>query len=555
MTGTFPQMRLALLGVVVSGVLCLTAFGADIRLSAPDVGLRSVETVDPQGSDRVVVHVDVPARDVQEMWMPSWIVPRQERKWSLSTESAPQSGIPYVAYFNATGTNAFSIGAESLVWDTKIVSKINQEKGVWEVTVTVVAGPGGALRPFAVTLDRRSVEWTEALADWRNSLSVPKGTYPADAWKPVYCSWYAKHAAIDQNWVEQTAAIASELGFKTFILDDGWSYDEAKRVNPETIKTWYRDTGRWNAFSKVKFPNFKAHREKMRAFGLNYVVWVSPYFVGTRSESYLKYGFDKKGEKPFEGNVLADPTDRAFMDAVDEQLVGLMKESDLDGLKIDFLDYIRPSVEKPRGAVSLAYLERLMGKLRAVKPNGLFEFRQSYATPLTAHLATQFRVGDVPFEWLANLLGVAQIRVTMGDGVPIHSDPICWGLAETPDNINRHFLAAMAGVPMLSMDLERMSDEERSIVRRWISFYVKHIERFQREGRWHVDYRNGGVAFLTSVCTDEILVIVNEADSLRRLRPQLCGKKAVVLNLTFETLDLGCGMTVPPADARIGSVR
>jgi len=529
--------------------VALVAFGDPANLEVPPPGSRAVRTVDPKGADHVVIRVDVPACDVQEMWMPSYLVPRQERKWWLSAESAPQLDMPYVAYFNVAGRNVFSIGSASLVWDTKIGSKINQEKGVWEVTITVAAGPEGKLRPFDVTLDRRAVGWTDALDDWRKSLPYPKGTFPDGAWKPVYCSWYARHAAIEQAWVERTAAIASDLGFRTFILDDGWSYDEAKRVNPETIKTWYRDTGRWDRFSKVKFPDFKAHRERMRALGLNYIVWVSPYFVGTRSEAYVKYGFDKKGDKPFEGNVLADPADRAFMDSVDDQLVRLMKESDLDGLKIDFLDYILPSVEKPRGAASLAYVEGLMAKLRAVKPDGLFEFRSGYATPLTAHLATQFRAGDVPFEWLANLLGIAQIRVTMGDGVPIHSDPIFWAATETPDNVNRHFIAAMAGVPMLSMDLEKLSARDRGLVRRWLDFYAAHVEKFQRKGRWRVTYRNGGISHLLAALGDERLVIVNDADAFGRLLPELKGRKAVILNLTYETLDLGGGMKLAPADA------
>lgn len=545
-------MRTRNLAMAVCGLLMMAAamiWGAEARLETPSIGERVVATVDPQGENRVVVRVDVPVRDVQEMWMPAWIVPRQDRKWWISAESAPQCDMPYVAYFNTAGRNAFSIGSASLEWDTKIGSKINQEAGVWEVTMTVVAGSEGSLRPFAVTLDRRAVDWIVALSDWRASLGLPKADSPDAAWKPVYCSWYAVHAALSQDWVDRTAEIAAGLGFKTFILDDGWSYDEMKRVNPETIKTWYQDTGTWDSFSKKKFPDFKRHREHMRSLGLKYLVWVSPYFVGTRSEFYVKGGFDKKGGKPFEGNVLADPTDRAFMDSVDEQFVRLMKEADLDGLKIDFLDYILPSVEKPRGAASLAYVERLMGKLRAVKPDGLFEFRQNYATPLTAHLATQFRAGDVPFEWLANFLALAQIRVTMGDGIPIHADPIFWSPTETPDNVNRHFLAAMAGVPMLSMDLEKMSAAELKTVRRWIDFYVAHVERFQRVGNWRVDYKNGGVAAVSATLGDEVFVIVNDADFVSRIRSRCEGKKLTVANLTYETVDFGGGVSVPAAEA------
>ena len=539
-------------GMILAAAMQLASpVRADVRLEAPAQGTRAVTTVDPGGEARVVVRIDVPACDVQEMWMPAWKAPRQERKWRTGEVSAPQCDMPYVGYFNAAGRNSFSIGAASLEWDTEIVSKLNQEKGAWEVAVTVAAGPGGALRPFAVTLDRRTVGWTEALADWRDSLGLAKGTYPEAAWKPVYCSWYAVHAAVTQDWTERTAALAADLGFRTFILDDGWSYDEAKRVNPETLETWYRDTGRWDVFSKRKFPDFRAHRERMRALGLNYLVWVAPYFVGTRSEAFVRGGFGERGLEPSEGAVLADPTDRKFLDSVDGQLVRLLKECDLDGLKIDFLDAVLPSVEKPRGSASLAYMRELMAKLRAVKPNGLFEFRQNYATPLTAPLATQFRAGDVPFEWLANLLNLAQLRVTMGDGVPIHADPIFWSAAETPDNVNRHFLAAMVGVPMLSMDLGKLSDAERATVRRWLAFYAEHVEAFQREGRWQVDYANGGVASVRATLGDAVLLVVNDADRVPRLRWELPSGKRVVLNLTAQTLNFGDGLIVPPAEAAV----
>ena len=322
-----------------------------------------------------------------------------------------------------------------------------------------------------MTLDRRAVAWTTALADWRDALGYAKGRYPEAAWRPVYCTWYAAHAALAQDWVEEQARLAADLGFGTFILDDGWSYDERKRVNPSTIVDWYRDTGKWDAFSSAKFPDFKAHRERMRATGLKYMVWVAPYFVGSRSPIYAKYADRFTGQAPFEGNVLADPGDGVLMGAVGDQLVSLLSGADLDGLKIDFLDYIKPSVDRPRGGASLGFVTNLVARLRAVKPDCLIEFRQSYANPLTASLATQFRAGDVPFEWLDNLMRIAQIRLQMGDGVPVHADPICWSDTETADNIRRHFLAAMAGVPMLSMDLRKLTPAQKALVRRALDFY------------------------------------------------------------------------------------
>ena len=188
-----------------------------------------------------------------------------------------------------------------------------------------------------------------------------------------------------------------------------------------------------------------------------------------------------------------------------------------------------------------------MERLRKVRPNGLFEFRQDYATPVTACLATQFRAGDVPFEWLDNLVRIAQLRLTMGDGIPIHSDPIYWAEAETDENVDRHFMAAMSGVPMLSMDLEKLTTARREKVRGWMRFYRERIAQFHRNGKWRVFYRNGGLVGLVSTLPGKSFVIVNDPKGFKSLWPT-CGKDdQIVFNLGFESLELPDGVVVAPA--------
>jgi hypothetical protein len=251
--------------------------------------------------------------------------------------------------------------------------------------------------------------------------------------------------------------------------------------------------------------------------------------------------------KVVEGNALTDIENREMMESVTEQLVRLVRDSDLDGLKIDFLDYVKPSVSDPHGARTLGYVSDLIKRLREVKPNGVFEFRQDYATPITASLATQFRAGDVPFEWQANLMRIAQIRLMMGDGVPIHSDPIYWADSETDDNIARHFMAAMAGVPMLSMDLEKMSPERRAAVRGWMRLYREKVAPFQRRGKWSVLYRNGGLVGLVGKLSDKSLVLVNDPAGFATLCAAAGSGATLVFNLGFEPLSLSDGSHIAPA--------
>ena len=523
-----------------------------VSIAVPDAGKRSVVAVEPEREDRCTLSFKVPIADIQQLWTPDMIAPFLGRKWWISKPSAPQSSMPCISYFNLAERNRFFVGANALEWDCQLDSKINQEQGVYDVKLTVVAGAGRKLKSFSVTIDRRDVVWTDAVDDWRNSLQYERGTYPSSAWEPAYCTWYAVHAAVNAKWVEATAAIASDLGFGTFILDDGWSYDEAKRVNPDTIKTWYRDVGTWDAFSSVKFPNFRQHRERMRKYGLNYVVWVAPYFLGARSSSFKEWGYDNRTDvEVVEGNALVDVRNRPMMEKVTQQLCRLMRDYELDGLKVDFLDYIKPSVEKPNGASAHEYVSDLMKKLREIRPNGVFEFRQSYATPVTAALATQFRAGDVPFEWLDNIRRIAQIRLTMGDGVPVHSDPIYWSDSETEENIDRHFMAAMAGVPMLSIGLEEMSPQRREVVKKWIRFYKEKIVKFHTEGKWRVFYRNGGFVGIASVLKGKTFAIVNDPDGFEAMRTVCEADDLIVFNLGFKPLTLSNGVVVSPAGHKV----
>jgi alpha-galactosidase len=192
-----------------------------------------------------------------------------------------------------------------------------------------------------------------------------------------------------------------------------------------------------------------------------------------------------------------------------------------------------------------------MNRLKSVKPDGLFEFRQSYATPLTLELGTQFRAGDVPFEWLCNILRIAQIRLAVGDGVPVHADPIFWSQHETKDNIARHFMAAMAGVPMVSMDLEKLPDWQKEEIAKWMRIYSQRIEPFQKHGRWNMVYRNGSLAYVTCIHGEEALVIVIDSGaSFKSLECALDGKRAIIMNLGYAPVRI-CGIEVAPAQAFI----
>ena len=101
-----------------------------------------------------------------------------------------------------------------------------------------------------------------------------------------------------------------------------------------------------------------------------------------------------------------------------------MDTQELDDLKIDFLDELRPDPFKPICRDTLDYIRETVSAIRKIRSDALIEFRIKYAVPQLADQATAFRAGDVPFAFVQNYLCCLQLRVMLGDGIPVHADPV-----------------------------------------------------------------------------------------------------------------------------------
>ncbi len=488
----------------------------------------------PTDAPEITIALSIPIVDIQGYWTPQSRTPDNKLPWRVRVEAAAQRDFPFLSFFNAAGKNRCSVALTNLEDDSVISAQMNQETACFDISARIHVTD--ATRPFSVIVDRRDVVWTEALAKWRDGLALPAGDYPDAAWNPVFCTWYAVHAAVTQEWVERNAAEAAKLGFGTFIIDDGWCFDVMKRVSPETIVSWYEMIGDWQ-FSTKKFPDVRNHIRRVQQLGLKYLVWVAPFLIGEKSDFRREHPGCMKRDY-HEGCYEFDPSCRDEAALLLQKMAALMRDYPLDGLKVDFLDYVRPNVERPRGREVHAFIRKLSASIRQHKPDALIEFRQSYATPLMLPYGTQFRAGDVPFDFIDNFQRLCQIRIGVGDGVPVHADPAYWSKADLPENISRHMIAAFAGVPMLSMDLCRLNDTERAILRHWLGFYREHLGLF-RAGKWHIRYGCSHVAWASvSNGAEQVIILQDDARMAEALEGSAPGTITHLLNLSPATLQV-----------------
>ncbi len=142
--------------------------------------------------------------------------------------------------------------------------------------------------------------------------------------------------------------------------------------------------------------------------------------------------------------------------------------------------------------------------------------------------ATQYRAGDVPYDWMDNFNRLAQMRTLLGDKLTLHADPAFWREDEPLVNIGRHMIAALAGVPMLSMELTRMPKDQKTVIRTFLALYREYRD-FWKQGCWHIEYELGNVISLTVELDGRRIVFVNSA--------YFCPEDAeLVLNLSHKAL-------------------
>ena len=150
--------------------------------------------------------------------------------------------------------------------------------------------------------------------------------------------------------------------------------------------------------------------------------------------------------------------------------------------------------------------------------------------------ATQFRAGDVPFDFIENLHRIAQIRICVGDKVPVHADPVYWNPKESTINIARHMICSLAGVPMVSMDLNKLPENQRSIIEYWLKFYKEHLSTFQN-GHWKIKYEFDHLAYVTVVHESEKIIFLCNSTMTTESIAKFTGK-LYLLNLANESIIL-----------------
>ncbi|MGN0191476.1 MAG: glycoside hydrolase family 36 protein, partial [Candidatus Cryptobacteroides sp.] len=282
-----------------------------------------------------------------------------------------------------------------------------------------------------------------------------------------------------------------------------------------------------------KFPDMAAHVAQVHKLGMKYMVWYSVPFVGKNSEAY---GI-------FKGKFLRDDGNTAILDPrfpdVRDHLIGIyvkaLKDWDLDGFKLDFIDEFKFKGKDPalddgyagRDILNVSEAVNVLMKdvsstLHSIKPDILLEFRQAYIGPAIRQYGNMFRAADCPGNAADNRVRIANLRLIAG-GTAVHSDMLEWHLAETPENVGRTIISSIFGVIQYSVMLETLPQEQADMVRMWLDFAREHREtllkgRFRPrhpELRYPVIEAESGTERIVAVFQDN--AVIDRGDRSKKL--------------------------------------
>ncbi len=466
------------------GILVSVNMPADVKHAVKREGARTLHTFTAawQGKDAIEcktpkMHIKLsrPIIDLQYQWHSDCGTDRAlKADWTRPTASKISSGCPLTCFFKDNGRNSLTVALDDCT------TRINRQMGVHEedasliMNIEIPLDATGKLEEYTVTLwldetDCRYEDAIRAVNAWWEEKYKPMPV-PEAARMPMYSFWYSFHQNVYADEVEKECARAKALGMDTVIVDDGWQTDDNQRG--------YAYCGDWQP-TPTKIPDMRAHVKAVHDLGMKYMLWFSVPFIGKYSEAAKVFEGKTLEYIEWHGAYTLDPRYPEVREYLIGTYVHAVKDWDLDGLKLDFIDSFNMTPETPAWHEGMDYVvledavRRLMidvmKALRAVKDDILIEFRQSYIGPVMREFGNMLRVGDCPNTTSTNRVGIVDLRLTSGN-TAVHSDMLVWNVNDSVECAVGQIENVLFGTVQISVKLDRVPESHIKVLRFWLDF-------------------------------------------------------------------------------------
>ncbi|MBA3685956.1 MAG: alpha-galactosidase [Planctomycetes bacterium] len=390
----------------------------------------------------------------------------------FTPRAAAQS--PVSCLHSQSGKNRLTFASDDAIHPTTLSAGLHEETGAFTCSVDAFVTPRAPSRSFTVRvrIDLRDVAMERALGEvsqWWETL-YPPCAVPEVGRLPMYSTWYSFHQAVEPAAVEAECRRAKELGCEAVIVDDGWQTLDGSRG--------YAFCGDWES---ERIPDMAGHVRRVHALGMKFLLWYSVPFIGLRSKAYPRFAGRYLREDALMNAAVLDPR----FPEVREYLIGVyerhLREWDLDGFKLDFVDAFTRADADASGGRDIAdvdeavvrLLSDVMARLRAIKPDILVEFRQGYVGPIMRTYGNLFRAADCPADVIGNRVRTLDIRLTCG-ATACHSDMVMWHPTDPVESAALQLVNVLFSVPQVSVLIERLPADHRAMLAFWLAWWREH---------------------------------------------------------------------------------
>ncbi len=487
------------MGFLLAVVAAFSFGDVELRCARPDGWRMSLtREVEPDGAEVAKIALDAPAPSHPPRFDVRFMVPQEDiayawdvngndfklhPNWAACQASELAQNMPLYVFFNGNDTSRFSVAASEASRLLRFSGGIREEGSLLACVLTYFDGVEAPIshyetkvriearpRPFPDAV-RGAAAWIERTGGY--APCVP----PEAAFDPLYSSWYNFHQDVSDRAIEAECAIAADMGMKTLIVDDGWQTDDSNRG--------YAYCGDWKVSSR-RFPDMAAHVKKVQAMGMKYMMWYSVPFVGFKSANFARFKGKYLHEDRGLGASVLDPRFPEVRKFLVDTYVQALRDWNVDGFKLDFIDSFRCRGADPARAEKYAgrdiesiphAVDRLMEEVRsalvAIRPDVLIEFRQTYVGPAIRKYGNMLRVGDCPGDMRRNRVAISNLRLASG-GTSVHADMLEWNFREAPERSALFVLNAIFGVVQYSVMLRDAPEAHKAMLRHWIRFSQEH---------------------------------------------------------------------------------
>jgi alpha-galactosidase len=309
-----------------------------------------------------------------------------------------------------------------------------------------------------------------------------------DRERPILVNnWEATYFNFTTDSLVKIAEIASALGIELFVLDDGWF--GKRKDDTSSLGDWIVDTN--------KLPGGLGElADRVHNLGLEFGLWVEPEMVSPDSDLYREHPdwcihVPNRSRSVSRSQLTLDLSRQDVCNAILDMLLRVISSAPISYVKWDMNRHMTeigsaglpPERQRETAHRYMLGLYGILEELTAAFPHILFESCSGGGGRFDPGMLYY-----MPQTWTSdNTDAIARLKIQYGTslvyppitmGAHVSAVPNHQNQRSTPMEIRNH--VAMAGNLGYELDLTKLNDAEKRIVRRQVATYkeIRHLVQF-----------------------------------------------------------------------------